>query len=137
MDGEATDGKGKSLVIGGTGLVGGYIVEHLLRRGERPLALARSPGQRSGVDWFSGANRLFAKFDVPIAGYVVNRVLPAELAHQNVPEYIKNRITMQDKYMGAIRSTFGQQVLAYVPELERDVTGLPAIERLAGIMYGD
>src|SRR5216684_1050671 len=83
------------------------------------------------------AAELFAKFDVPIAGYVVNRVLPSELAQQNVPEYLKNRITMQDKYMGTIRSTLGQQVLAYVPELERDVTGLPAIERLAGIMYGD
>jgi len=80
---------------------------------------------------------LFAKFDVPIAGYVVNRVVPAELAQQNVPEYLKNRITMQQKYMGTIRDAFGQQVLAYVPELERDVTGLPAIERLAGIMYGD
>jgi hypothetical protein len=31
---------------------------------------------------------------------------------------------------------FGKQVLAQVPELERDVTGLPAIERLARIMYG-
>jgi arsenite-transporting ATPase len=80
---------------------------------------------------------LFAKFDVPIAGYVVNRVLPPELAQQNVPEYLTNRISMQQKYMGTIRDTFGQQVLAYVPELERDVTGLPAIERLAGIMYGN
>jgi len=82
------------------------------------------------------AAELFAKFDVPIAGYVVNRVLPADLAGQNIPEYLKNRITMQDKYMAGIRDAFGQQVLAYVPELERDVTGLPAIERLAGIMYG-
>src|SRR6266571_7422725 len=48
---------------------------------------------------------LFAKFDVPIAGYVVNRVVPAELAQQNVPEYLKNRITMQQKYMGTIRDT--------------------------------
>src|ERR1700712_2234703 len=54
VDGEAAAGQGKSLVIGGTGLVGGDIVEHLLRRGERPLALARSPGRGSGVDWFSG-----------------------------------------------------------------------------------
>ena len=83
------------------------------------------------------AAELFSKFDVPIAGYVVNRVLPADLANQNVPDYLRNRITMQDKYMGSIRQTFGQQVLAYVPELERDVTGLPAIERLAGIMYGN
>src|SRR5881398_1011353 len=37
------------------------------------------------------AAELFSKFDVPIAGYVVNRVLPPELANQNIPEYLKNR----------------------------------------------
>jgi arsenite-transporting ATPase len=44
---------------------------------------------------------------------------------------------MQKTYMEEIRQTFGDQVSAYVPELERDVTGLPMIERLAEIMYGD
>ena len=82
------------------------------------------------------AAELFAKFDVPLAGYVVNRVLPENLAGQKVPEYLKNRLSMQQRYLGEIRQTFGKDVLAYVPELERDVTGLPAIERLAGIMYG-
>src|SRR5713101_2858621 len=82
------------------------------------------------------AAELFAKFDVPILGYVVNRVLPDELATQNVPDYLKNRIAMQNRYLAQIRSTLGNEVLAYVPELERDVTGLPAIERLATIMYG-
>jgi nucleoside-diphosphate-sugar epimerase len=45
---------GKSLVIGGTGLVGGYIVEHLVRRGERPLVLSRSQRDRPGIDWLRG-----------------------------------------------------------------------------------
>ena len=43
-----------SLVVGGTGLVGGYIVEHLLRGGDRPLALSRAQQGRPGVDWFRG-----------------------------------------------------------------------------------
>ncbi len=81
------------------------------------------------------AAELFSRFDVPIAGYVVNRVLPPELANQNVPEYLRNRIEMQKRYLTQIDSTFGSQVLAQVPELERDITGLPAIERLARIMY--
>jgi arsenite/tail-anchored protein-transporting ATPase len=81
------------------------------------------------------AAEMFARFDVPIAGYVVNRVLPDELAQQNVPEYLKNRIDMQKRYLSQINTTFGNQVLAQVPELERDVTGLAAIERLARIMY--
>ena len=80
---------------------------------------------------------LFSQFDVPIAGYVVNRVVPEELLGQNIPAYLKHRIEMQKAYMGEIRQVFGDQVSAYVPELERDVTGLPMIERLAEIMYGD
>ena len=44
----------KSLVVGGTGLVGGYIVKHLLRGGARPLALSRALQGRPGVDWFCG-----------------------------------------------------------------------------------
>src|SRR6266540_741367 len=83
------------------------------------------------------AAELFAKFDVPIAGYVVNRVLPEELKQQDLPDYLKNRMTMQERYLGDIDRTLGSGVLARVPELERDVTGLPMIEKLAQIMYGD
>ena len=83
------------------------------------------------------AAKLFAQFDVPIGGYVVNRVIPHSLMQQNIPDYLRNRIQMQDKYLGEISSAFGNQVLASVPELERDVTGLAMIEKLAGIMYGN
>src|SRR5438445_10984356 len=40
------------------------------------------------------AAELFAKFDVPIGGYVVNRVLPADLAQQNIPPFPRNRRAM-------------------------------------------
>jgi arsenite-transporting ATPase len=85
------------------------------------------------------AAELFARFDVPIGGYVVNRVIPEELAREGdgVPAYLKNRIQMQQRYLGDIHRTFGDQILAHVPEMERDVTGLEMIERLAGIMYGE
>jgi len=83
------------------------------------------------------AAKLFAAFDVPIAGYVVNRVVPRELLGQDIPPYLRNRIEMQDRYLARIQADLGDQVRAYVPELERDVTGLPMIERLAGIMYGN
>ena len=44
---------------------------------------------------------------------------------------------MQQGYLDTIRSGFGPQLLGEVAEMERDVTGLPMIERLAGMMYGD
>jgi len=87
------------------------------------------------IDDTQKAARLFAQFDVPLAGYVVNRVIPHELLDQNIPEYLRHRIEMQDRHLKDIRTKFDDQVLALMPEMERDVTGLPMIEKLATIMY--
>jgi arsenite-transporting ATPase len=81
------------------------------------------------------AAELFAKFDVPMSGYIVNRVLSQELKGQHIPEYLKNRLTMQEHYLQVINDTFKNQILAYVPEMERDVTGLQMIENLAKRMF--
>jgi len=79
---------------------------------------------------------LFAKFDVPLSGYIVNRVLPAELKGQNIPEYLKHRLDMQDHYLKVIDEVFKDQIHAWVPEMERDVTGLEMIEKLSNTMFG-
>jgi arsenite-transporting ATPase len=81
------------------------------------------------------AAELFAKFDVPLSGYIVNRVLPPNLGAGTIPPYLRNRIAMQEKYLDAIKGAFGHDVLAYVPEMERDVTGLGMIERLARRLF--
>ena len=82
------------------------------------------------------AAELFSKF-VPLSGYIINRVLPADLKNQNIPEYLKNRLTMQEHYLKVIDTTFSKQILASVPEMERDVTGLPMIEKMAKAMFGE
>src|SRR5205809_1837474 len=81
------------------------------------------------------AAELFAKFDVPLSRYIVNRVLPPDLGAGTIPPYLRNRIAMQKKYLDEIKGTFGHEVLAYVPEMERDVTGLGMIERLARRLF--
>ena len=83
------------------------------------------------------AAQLFAKYDVPLSGYIVNRIIPPELKGQDIPAYLLNRIVMQEKYMDVIQRTFGQEILAYVPEMERDITGLDMIEKIAQAMFGD
>jgi len=79
---------------------------------------------------------LFAKFDVPLSGYIINRVLSSDLKNQVIPEYLKNRLVMQEHYLEKIQTTFGKEILASVPEMERDVTGLPMIEKMAAAMFG-
>jgi arsenite/tail-anchored protein-transporting ATPase len=84
------------------------------------------------------AAELFAKFDVPIAGYVVNRILPESLLQEtSVPPYLRNRMQMQQGYLAKIEEELGRQVVAQVPEMERDVTGLDMIKKLSEIMYGE
>jgi arsenite-transporting ATPase len=87
------------------------------------------------IDDTQKAAQMFAQFDVPVAGYVVNRVIPHELLEQNIPEYLRRRIAMQDQHLRDVRTAFGDKVMALVPEMERDVTGLPMIEKLADIMF--
>jgi arsenite-transporting ATPase len=82
------------------------------------------------------AAQLFAKFNVPLSGYIVNRVIPESLASQDIPEYLKNRLVMQKGYLKKIDELFGREVLARIPEFERDITGLPMIERMAEALFG-
>jgi arsenite-transporting ATPase len=78
---------------------------------------------------------LFAKYNVPISGYIVNRVIPKELAEENIPDYLQHRLAMQAGYLDKIDVTFGDEVLARIPEFERDITGLNMIERMAVAMF--
>jgi len=54
VDAKTKTTDGSSLVVGGTGLVGTYILDHLVQRGERPLVLSRSAQDRPDVDWLRG-----------------------------------------------------------------------------------
>ncbi len=78
---------------------------------------------------------LFAKFDVPLSGYIVNRVIPPELGQQDIPDYLRHRLEMQKGYLDEIDHVFGGEVVARVPEFERDITGLPMIERMAQALF--
>jgi len=79
---------------------------------------------------------LFAKYSVPLSGYIVNRVIPEELAQQDIPEYLRHRLEMQKGHLETIQRELGGDVLAYIPEMERDITGLSMIEKMANEMFG-
>ncbi|MDH5769496.1 MAG: arsenical pump-driving ATPase GET3 [Nitrospirota bacterium] len=93
-----------------------------------------TPEEMSIIDTEKAAV-LFSRYGVPLTGYVANRVIPQELEKQNIPQYLKNRIESQKQPIEDIRKKFGDKVLGWIPELERDVTGLEMIEKIAKIMY--
>jgi arsenite-transporting ATPase len=79
---------------------------------------------------------LFAKYDVPLSGYIVNRVIPESLAQQAIPDYLRHRLEMQRGHLQTIERELGDDVLAHIPEMDRDITGLGMIEKMANEMFG-
>jgi len=58
----------RSLVIGASGLVGGYLLRHLAGRGERPFALSRMPRAGSEATWLVGDLQKAEMLNVPAVG---------------------------------------------------------------------
>jgi len=93
-----------------------------------------TPEEMTIVDTEKAAG-LFAKYDVPLAGYVVNRVINRELLNESIPAYLRNRIEMQAHALQLIDEKFGSTVLSRVPEFDSEIKGLETIRALAEEMF--
>jgi arsenite-transporting ATPase len=93
-----------------------------------------NPEEMTIVDTEKAA-QLFAKYDVPLAGYLVNRVINRDLLNENIPTYLKNRIEMQANALDIIDNKLGSSVLARVPEFDSEIKGLNTIRELAEVMF--
>ena len=77
----------------------------------------------------------FTEFGIPVGGVVVNGVIQADAAGPNLPEFVRNRIAMQEGYLGEIRETFDGLVRAVVPLYETEVRGVPMLERVGRALF--
>jgi arsenite-transporting ATPase len=93
-----------------------------------------TPEEMTIVDTEKAA-QLFAKYKVPLSGYIVNRVINRELLKDNIPTYLKNRIEMQAGALKMINEKFGSSVLSAVPEFDSEIKGLDVIRDLAQVMF--
>ena len=65
MDKKSEAENTKILVIGGTGVVGRYVVEQLLRQGKRPFVLSREARDAPDVEWVRGDMEEPATLNLP------------------------------------------------------------------------
>jgi len=80
------------------------------------------------IDWFQD-------FGIPVGGVIVNMVIDPASAGGNPAEFIRNRIAMQQEYLGVIDQKFPGQVRARIPLFDQEVEGLPMLQRLAGALF--
>ena len=82
---------------------------------------------RRFIDWFT-------EFGIPVGGVVVNMVIDKGSVRDDAPDFVKNRVAMQDGYMDEIWQTFSD-VRAVVPLFETEVQGIDMLNRTAGYLF--
>jgi arsenite/tail-anchored protein-transporting ATPase len=78
---------------------------------------------RRFISWFDD-------FGIPVGGVVVNGVIRTD-DPQSAPEFVRNRMQMQEGYLQQIREEFDGQVRALVPLYDEDVRGVRRLTRTA------
>jgi arsenite-transporting ATPase len=76
----------------------------------------------------------FQDFGIPVGGVVVNLVIDKQGVGRDAPEFVLNRIAMQDSYMDEIRQSF-PNVRAIVPLFEKEVRGQEMLKRTAQHLF--
>jgi arsenite-transporting ATPase len=77
----------------------------------------------------------FHDFNIPVGGVVVNMQIDKSSVKDDSPDFVKNRVAMQDAYMEKIDHEFGDKVRAVLPLLENEVRGVDSLKRMVGLMY--
>jgi arsenite/tail-anchored protein-transporting ATPase len=76
----------------------------------------------------------FHEFGIPVGGVVVNMQIDKTTIREDVADFVKNRVAMQDSYMHEIQQTFDGMVRAVLPLFDDEVRGVPALAKTADLL---
>ncbi|WP_322800862.1 ArsA family ATPase [Thermoflexus sp.] len=79
----------------------------------------------------------FHDFGIPVGGVIVNGLIDRSFLGENTPDFVRNRIEMQARYLQEIEALFDGLVRGMTPLLENEVRGVPMLERFAGYLFAD
>ncbi len=77
----------------------------------------------------------FHEFGIPIGGVIVNMVMDRQALGADVPEFVLNRMRMQDDHMKTIGEKFDGRVRAIVPLFDEEVRGTTMLARAAVALF--
>ena len=77
----------------------------------------------------------FHDFNIPVGGVIVNMQIDKSSVKDDSPDFVKNRVSMQDAYMEKIDQEFGNRVRAVLPLFETEVRGVDMLKRMVNLTY--
>ena len=76
----------------------------------------------------------FHDFGIPVGGVIVNMVIDRTSLREGTPDFVVNRVAMQNGYMDEIWKSFSD-VRASLPLLETEVRGVPMLQRVVDLLF--
>jgi arsenite-transporting ATPase len=73
----------------------------------------------------------FHDFGIPVGGVLVNMLIDSSQVKDDAPDFVRNRLAMQQRYMEEIWEKFDGMVRSTTPLFETEVRGVPMLQRLA------
>ena len=77
----------------------------------------------------------FHEFGIPVGGVIVNGVIQKGQVGKDAPEFVRNRVQMQDEHMEEIWKIFGDRVRAVLPLFETEVKGAKMLNRTVEYLF--
>ena len=77
----------------------------------------------------------FREFGIPVGGVIVNMVIDKSSVKPESPDFVKNRVAMQDEHMETVWKEFDGQVRAILPLYETEIRGVHSLKRMADALF--
>ncbi len=75
------------------------------------------------------ALEMFEALGIRMSGVVVNQVYPRELLDDpKTPEFLRNKVVSQQKYLEEIKEKFGKYIVAVIPAFDREPKGFEMLK---------
>jgi arsenite-transporting ATPase len=77
----------------------------------------------------------FKDFGIPVGGVVVNMLIDRSQVSEKSPDFVRNRVAMQDRYMEDIWEKFDGMLRSIIPLYENEVRGVDSLKRMANSLF--
>jgi arsenite-transporting ATPase len=80
------------------------------------------------IDWFHD-------FGIPVGGVIVNMLIDRAQVNETSPEFVRNRVDMQARYMEDVWEKFEGMVRSTIPLYETEVRGTKSLTRMGDALF--
>ncbi|MBI3001820.1 MAG: ArsA family ATPase [Deltaproteobacteria bacterium] len=79
----------------------------------------------------------FQDFGIPVGGVVVNMLLDRKALGDRIPDFVRNRVQMQEEHMKTIWEKFNGSVRALIPLFDQEVRGIAMLRQAGTALFAE